>query len=168
MKARFNRKQFFIVSGGQTGADQAALDWAINNGVAHLGWCPKGRRTEEGALDVRFRLSETPSSSYLQRTEWNVRDSDATLIFSMSEVLTGGSKQTADFATQHGKPFFVMSPARAVSGLISFLAEQKIERLNVAGSRKSTAPDVAEFVDLTLDVAIQLVDDDKGASSSAD
>ena len=58
-----------IVSGGQTGADRAAQDWAIANGIEHGGWCPKGRRPEDGRIDERYRLSETPSSHYRQRTE---------------------------------------------------------------------------------------------------
>jgi hypothetical protein len=48
-----------IVSGGQTGADRAALDWAIKNGISHGGWCPKGRRAEDGPIDAKFQLKET-------------------------------------------------------------------------------------------------------------
>jgi hypothetical protein len=65
-----------IVSGGQTGADRAALEWAIEYQVPHGGWCPKGRKAENGRIPDRFNLPETPSSDYLQRNEWNVRDSD--------------------------------------------------------------------------------------------
>ena len=69
-----------IVSGGQTGADRAALDWAIDHGTAHGGWCPRGRRAEDGAIPARYLLNETPSARYEERTEWNVRDSDGTVI----------------------------------------------------------------------------------------
>lgn len=69
-----------LVSGGQTGADRAGLDWAIENGIRHGGWCPRGRKTEDGVLPGCYLLQETPTANYLQRTEWNVRDSDATLI----------------------------------------------------------------------------------------
>ena len=96
---------FKIVSGGQSGADIAALDWALANGVPHGGWCPKGRKSEDGLIDARYQLIETPESKYLQRTEWNVRDSDATLIFTLSPKLDGGSKKTADFAIKLGKPY---------------------------------------------------------------
>src|SRR5512139_1952957 len=65
-----------IVSGGQTGADRAGLDFAIEHGIPHFGWCPKGRKAEDGSIDWRYDLKETPSSDYPQRTEWNVRDSD--------------------------------------------------------------------------------------------
>src|SRR5229473_8136967 len=95
-----------IISGGQTGADRAALDWAIENGVPHGGWCPKGRLAEDGRIDIRYQLQEAPSSGYPQRTEWNVRDSDGTVIFSIAPVLTGGSKQTVNLAMKHQKPLF--------------------------------------------------------------
>jgi hypothetical protein len=63
-----------IVSGGQTGADRAALDWALSRGIECGGWCPKGRKAEDGRIAKRYPLIETPSASYVQRTEWNVRD----------------------------------------------------------------------------------------------
>jgi len=60
-----------IVSGGQTGADRAALDWAMEHGIQHGGWCPKGRKAEDRPIDARYQLKETPSADYIQRTEWN-------------------------------------------------------------------------------------------------
>jgi hypothetical protein len=96
-----------IVSGGQTGADRAGLDWAIKNGIEHGGWCPKGRRAEDGPLHSRYVLKETPSSDYLQRTEWNVRDSDGTVLFSLAERLSGGSLKTLEFTMKHRKPLLV-------------------------------------------------------------
>ena len=89
-------KSITIVSGGQTGADRAALDWALTHGVECGGWCPKGRKAEDGPIDAKYPLKETSSSSYLQRTEWNVRDSDATVLFSILPALSGGSKRTMD------------------------------------------------------------------------
>jgi hypothetical protein len=58
-----------IQSGSQTGADRAALDWAIERGIPHGGWCPKRRRAEDGPIDCRYQLQEAPSSNCLQRTE---------------------------------------------------------------------------------------------------
>jgi len=99
-----NRTDLKIISDAQTGADRAALDWAIQNQVDHGGWCPKGRKAEDGPIDLLYQLKETPRADYLQRTEWNVRDSHGTVIFTLSEELTGGSKRTAEFAEKHQKP----------------------------------------------------------------
>ena len=83
-----------IVSGGQTGVDRAALDVALELGIPCGGWCPRGRRAEDGALSARYPLMETPSDDYVQRTTWNIRDSDGTLILTRGEP-TGGTAQTA-------------------------------------------------------------------------
>lgn len=75
-----------IISGGQTGADRAALDFAMLHAIPHGGWCQKGRKALNGALDAKYRLKETPSDDYLQRTEWNVRDSDGTAVFTLADT----------------------------------------------------------------------------------
>ena len=93
-----------IISGGQTGADQAALDAAIELGIPHGGWIPKGRLTEAGSLPDSYQLVEMPTKDYLRRTRQNVLDSDGTVTFSHGD-LKGGSKRTADFATELHKPF---------------------------------------------------------------
>jgi putative molybdenum carrier protein len=90
-----------IVSGGQTGADRAALDRALSRGIECGGWCPKGRKAEEVPIPSKYPLVETPSSNYVQRTEWNVRDTDGTVIISIAEILPGGSKKTLEFAQKH-------------------------------------------------------------------
>ena len=82
-----------IISGGQTGADRAALDFAIKYFIPHGGWIPKGRLTEEGRLDDKYKLKEMPTGSYPARTEKNVKDSDGTLIFSRGKP-TGGTDYT--------------------------------------------------------------------------
>jgi hypothetical protein len=146
-----------IVSGGQTGADRAALDWAIEHGLPHGGWCPKGRRAEDGPIDGRYQLKETPSADYVQRTEWNVRDSDGTVVFSIAEVLTGGSKKTVELARKHGRPVLhlpkVSGASAAVAALRRFIAEHGIRVLNVAGPRASKEPEVAAFVREVLEKA---------------
>src|SRR5436190_21358059 len=83
-----------IISGGQTGADRAALNFAIAHGIPHGGWCPKNRRAEDGPIPAKYSLNETPSTHYAQRTEWNVRHSNATLIFTIKPTLTGGTRLT--------------------------------------------------------------------------
>ena len=143
-----------IISGGQTGADRAALDFAIGRGIGHGGWCPQGRAAEDGVIDRGYRLSETPDSDPSQRTEWNVRDSDGTVIFSVDPILTGGSKKTAEFAEKFQKPWLHLCHKRdgdtAAEKLSAFLAEHRIKTLNVAGPRQSEEPEIGEFVTQTL------------------
>lgn len=141
---------FKIVSGGQTGADMAGLDWAIQNNIAHSGWCPKGRRTEDGSLPAKYALTETPAAGYLQRTEWNVRDSDATIVFTLTDKLDGGSKRTVDFAEALGKPCFHMRPGVHPKYLARFLERHRVKVLNIAGKRESSAPGISVFVSETL------------------
>ena len=139
-----------IISGGQTGADIAALDFAIANGIPHGGWCPAGRKSEDGPIDRRYQLKETASSGYVQRTEWNARDSDGTVVFSIEPELSGGSKKTVFLAHKHGKPVLRISrdggPASPEQALRRFIQENNIKALNVAGPRASTEPNVYDFV----------------------
>ena len=101
----FDLRTITIVSGGQTGADRAALDFAIAHGIAHGGWCPRGRLAEDGPIPSRYQLRETPSRKYAQRTEWNVRDSDATALFTLAPQMQGGTALTPDVAERLGKPW---------------------------------------------------------------
>ena len=147
-----------IISGGQTGVDQAALDFAIEQDIPHGGWCPKGRKSEDGPLEPKYRLIETPSVSYPLRTEWNVRDSDASVIFSIAPILTGGSRKTVDFAIKHNKPWLHLhqggvSPHVA---LVKFIREHKVATLNVAGPRASKEPEVSGFVKTVLEASFFL------------
>ena len=136
-----------IVSGGQTGADRAALDWAIAHGIEHGGWCPRGRRAEDGRIARTYQLRETPSRDYAQRTRWNVRDSDGTLIISQSQELSGGSGYTARCAERLGRPWQHVHPgADSVARVAAFLEQHRIRTLNVAGPRVSTDPGIYEYV----------------------
>jgi hypothetical protein len=145
---------FRIVSGGQTGADQAGLDWAIVHGVDEGGWCPRGRRSEDGPIDQAYRLIETPSRNYLERTEWNVRDSDATAIFTLHQDLSGGSLRTAGFAARLGRPWIHLRPGVHPRYLARFLMSHSVKTLNVAGKRESSQPGVYLFVMNFLDEAL--------------
>jgi hypothetical protein len=136
-----------IVSGGQTGADRAALDWAIAHEMAHGGWCPRGRRAEDGRIAPHYCLRETPSRDYQQRTRWNVRDSDGTLIFSRAAALSGGSAYTARCSERLGKPWFHVHPgADTVESIATLLQQHRIRTLNIAGPRASTDPGIYEYV----------------------
>jgi len=139
-----------IISGGQTGADRAALDFAIAHSIPHGGWCPCGRWAEDGPIPARYQLTETPSADPAQRTEWNVRDADGTVIFSMAPALTGGSKKTAEFAKRYGKPCLHLARApnldAAAAKLSDFLRRNRITILNVAGPRRSGETQIGKFV----------------------
>ena len=147
-----------IISGGQTGADRAALDWAIANNIPHGGWCPKGRLAEDGIIEPKYKLNETPGTEYIQRTEWNVRDSDATVIVSIAPALPGGSLATKDLATAHQKPCLHLSGAQSqlenTGNLRKFIREHNIRTLNVAGPRNSGEPEVGVMVAAILEGAL--------------
>lgn len=153
---------FTIVSGGQTGADRAGLDWAIAHGLKHGGWCPKGRKTEDGPLAEAYQLTETPSASYLQRTEWNVRDSCATLVFTLTDKLDGGSKRTAGFAERLGKPWLHVRPGVHPKYVARFLARHGVKTLNIAGKRESSAPGISQFASGMLAQALQVAPTSRG------
>jgi predicted Rossmann fold nucleotide-binding protein DprA/Smf involved in DNA uptake len=140
-----------IISGGQTGADRAALDFAIANGISHSGWCPRRRRAEDGVIPSRYALRETPSTHYAQRTERNVRDSDGTVVFSIKPCVSGGTRLTFELAQRLGKPVLHLSrdeaEARAAGEkLRAFIEEHRIRTLNVAGPRASQEPEIGAFV----------------------
>jgi RimJ/RimL family protein N-acetyltransferase len=146
---------FSIISGGQTGADRAVLDWAIEHHVPHGGWCPQGRKAEDGSIDARYQLQETPGTTYAQRTEWNVRDSDATIIISLNRVLAEGSQKTLDWARKYRKPCLHIAQATShhppAPLLHRFIQQYGVKRLNIAGPRASEEPGVAAFVKAVLD-----------------
>ena len=148
-----------IVSGGQTGADIAALDWAIARGIPHGGWCPKGRKCERGAIPARYALTETEGEDYASRTERNVIDSDATVIITLAPVLGGGSKLTRDFALRHRKPVLHIHAGTSQRGwlLAAFMRQHKVTVLNVAGPRASVARGVGRLVKATLEEAWQFL-----------
>jgi hypothetical protein len=149
-----------IICGGQTGADRAALDLAIKGNIPHGGWCPRGRLAEDGIIDSCYKLFETPTADPAQRTEWNVRDSDGTVIFSIAPKLSGGSAKTEMFARQCRKPCVHICLERdrekATEMLAKFLVENKIQILNVAGPRQSEEPQIAEFVIQTVGAVLEI------------
>ncbi len=127
-----------------------------SDGFPHGGWCPKGRKSLEGPIPARYQLTETPSASYLQRTEWNVRDHDGTVVFTLAVEVTGGSLRTIGFARKHGKPCLHLSRdggCDQLAALKRFVAEHGIKTLNVAGSRESKEPGLHDWVMEVLEAA---------------
>jgi hypothetical protein len=144
-----------VISGGQTGVDRAALDVAAEFAVPSGGWCPRGRRAEDGVIPSAYALQETPSTGYPERTAWNVRDSDGTLILARGRP-RGGTALTASLARRTGKPVLVveLNGGGGVQEVRGWLCENRIGVLNVAGPRESEAPGIhdqaAAFLRLVL------------------
>lgn len=134
-----------IISGGQTGADRAGLDAALKVNIAIGGWCPAGRRAEDGVIPECYDLEETPSANYAVRTRHNVRDSDGTLIFNLGE-LDGGTKKTVEYAAKIGKPCLIVQLDNTKhprpAAIKKWLQKHAICTLNVAGPRESKRPGI--------------------------
>lgn len=127
-----------IISGGQNGADRAALDAAIELGIPHGGFCPAGRRCEAGKIPAKYQLKETASDGYLPRTRKNVMSADATVIFSHGK-LEGGSRETMKFAVAGNKKWIhvdLLDPVDWVAQLNEWFGADEIV-VNVAGPRSS-------------------------------
>jgi hypothetical protein len=160
-----------IISGGQTGADQGALDAAIKVGVSHGGWIPKGRKTEDGRLPENYCLKETSSSHYSQRTKRNVMEADGTLIVSHGE-LSGGSAYCRAIADKHSKPWLHIDLNRTASFLAAFsikkwIIKYEIRVLNVAGTRASKDPSIYNAVFTLIETVYYLLQTDKKMSGHA-
>jgi hypothetical protein len=149
-----------IISGGQNGADQAALDVAIKLGISHGGWVPKGRITENGVLDDKYQVKEMQTANYNKRTEQNVIDSDGTLIISHGK-LTGGSEYTREIALHYNRPWLHIDLNKTIAfqaarKIRSWIAEHGIEVLNVAGPRASKDPAIYRATADILETAFYL------------
>ncbi len=143
-----------IISGGQTGVDRAALDVALSLGVPCGGWCPTGRLDENGTIPSHYPLRELPGGGTLERTAQNVSEADATIII-YPGLLRGGTKATADFTAEKGKPCLLLdanriSPAEGAEQLREFIRTSQIQVLNVAGPRASEWPGGYDFASETL------------------
>lgn len=134
-----------IVSGGQTGVDRAALDAAIALGLPHGGWCPAGRRAEDGPISRKYLLRETRSPKYGVRTRRNVRDSDGTLILHRGE-LSGGTELTRRIAIELNRPLLIidLDAPPELELVRRWIEEQEIRVLNVAGPRESSSPGIGQ------------------------
>ncbi|MFQ5569079.1 MAG: putative molybdenum carrier protein [Rhodothermales bacterium] len=142
-EAEAQRLLQMIVSGGQTGVDRAALDVAMSRGIRVSGWCPQGRRAEDGAIDPRYPLQETPSDEYAERTAWNVRDSDGTLIL-LYDRSSPGTTRTIEEVHMQGKPMLLVNLTLfpELIDTAGWIETNQIRVLNVAGPRESEAPGV--------------------------
>lgn len=149
-----------IISGGQTGADQGALDTAMRLGIDHGGWIPRGRKTETGPLPDKYGLREMPTDEYHLRTEKNVVSAEATAIFSHGP-LSGGSLLTQQVAERHGRPWLhvdlnTASAFDAARNLNDWIRTYDIRVLNVAGARASQDPHIYQATADILESAYYL------------
>jgi putative molybdenum carrier protein len=146
-----------LISGGQTGVDRAALDFALQLGIACGGWCPKGRRAEDGVIPPSYPLQETPTEEYPERTEWNVRDADGTLILTRGTP-DRGTALTVKLAKRMKKPFYVVDLSQPAfpEAVRAWLQENAIRVLNVAGPRESSQKGIAHKARRFLDMLWQM------------
>lgn len=139
-----------IISGGQTGADRAGLDVAIEMGVPHGGYCPKDRKAEDGRIDDKYNLIEF--GSYRDRTIKNIESADLTIVFYKGQVTTGTALTIDKCGDLNKKLFRVdfnyivkdMTPILIRDLLTQSFGSQPIT-VNIAGSRESKCPGIYEL-----------------------
>jgi hypothetical protein len=148
-----------IMSGGQTGVDRAALDFAIRRGIPHGGYCPKGRRCESGRIAAKYRLTECASPDYAMRTALNVAHSDGTLILTRGRP-EGGTQRTVFLCREYGKPALVIDLDRPLKAadFADWLQAHGIETLNVAGPRESKQPGIGKQTRAALEELLAAAD----------
>ncbi len=160
-----------ILSGGQTGVDRAALDVALEAGVPCGGWCPLGRRAEDGRIPDRYPLRETESADYSERTERNVRDSDGTLIVTRGP-LSGGTALTERCARRLGRPVLIVDldkddPEHWAACIRDWIATHGIRVLNVAGPRESQQPGIYDAARQLLSTVLASPEGDGAAEGNS-
>lgn len=150
-----------IISGGQTGADRAAWDAAIEAGYDIGGYVPKGRLSEDGPISLNYpNVIETSSDDPAKRTELNITKADGTLIFTHGDP-RGGTRLTVDLARAQGKPALNIDltaapPTKIAQSVSEWLRNNKITVLNVAGPRASEDPGIYDAVYSVLSEVLQL------------
>ena len=148
-----------IVSGGQTGVDRAALDFAIRRKIPHGGYCPKGRRSESGRIAAKYRLTECASPEYTMRTALNVAHSDGTLILTRGRP-EGGTQRTVYLCRAYGKPALILDLDRKlrIEDFADWLHANGIATLNVAGPRESKQPGIGTQARAALEALFAALD----------
>jgi len=142
-----------IVSGGQTGVDRAALDAALARGFPCGGWCPRGRKAEDGPLPAFYPLKESSSSAYPVRTEKNVMDSDGTVIITRGTPV-GGTALTIRLAGEHKRPCLVINASSSRSDAAGQIREwadkNAVKVMNVAGPKESSCAGIYRYANSVI------------------
>ena len=147
-----------IISGGQTGVDQGALDFALNRGLECGGWCPPGRQCEKGLIPEIYPLQEVEDGDYHERTRRNIQDADATLIITAGGRMEEGTRLTLEWLEELNQPFFhldlenINEPDDALLlAAETWMENSHIYVLNVAGNSESTSPGIHDSTILVLE-----------------
>ena len=142
-------KNFKGISGGQTGADRTFLDVCIALNIPHGGWCPAGRRAEDGKIPDHYNLKETASGGYKDRTRLNVIEGDATVIFNRHQRISAGCRLTVKYCQEAQRPYLLLACNDVEYDSIilkNWLQSKTPEVLNIAGNREETTPGIGEHV----------------------
>ena len=147
IKAMQNKPKIHkMITGGQTGVDQGALDFALENELPCGGWSPKGRIAENGVIPLIYPVEECDSDIYDVRTELNVQTGDGTLIITLENDIGEGTKYTIDMCRKHEKPFIILEMNDNITTICErfdiWLNKHDIQILNIAGSRESSSPGI--------------------------
>ncbi len=148
-----------IISGGQTGVDQGALDFALDYGFDCGGYCPKGRKSEKGTIPFKYPLTELNDEDYIHRTRLNVLESDGTIIVKDEFDLQEGTLNTIRFCKQFNKPYLIYDVIYDPINYEAFqdwLEKNKIKILNIAGNRSSESPAIKGKTYLLLEKLFNL------------
>ena len=158
------RSDIRIISGGQSGADRAALDAALAAGVRCGGWCPAGRLAEDGVIPERYPLTPLPGDQlggggYDQRTRRNVLDSDGTVILCFGPPM-GGTETARAVALELRRPLLLIdaattAPSAAAQKIAEFTQAHHLHTLNVAGPRASEQPQIGPYVRAAVSAFLQ-------------
>ncbi len=137
------KRNISIISGGQSGVDRSALDFAIRNNIPHSGWCPKNRWAEDGKIPDKYNLQETPEPAPIHRTRKNITVADGTLII-FDKKMDQGTLDTLKFCVETDKLFLIINLSEEIDrkAFTDWLANGNIKLLNIAGSRESSSPGI--------------------------
>ncbi|HYK46775.1 MAG TPA: putative molybdenum carrier protein [Parafilimonas sp.] len=134
-----------IISGGQTGVDRAALDVALELHIECGGFCPKGRKSEDGMIPEKYPLIETATEEYSERTRLNIKEADATFVL-IDRQADKGALLTIELCKTHNKKLMEADLSGRVDDkqVVQWILNNKITILNIAGSRETSSPGIYE------------------------